>query len=95
MRRAQFAARAGCYWARLRHFSGETDLDVVANAFVRDDDRQRVEVRPTDAGFYSDADCGTWMLSDGIAAFGNDGAAMDPREIHRNRDAYRSLHQAR
>lgn len=84
------AARAGCYWARLRRFSGETTLDVVANDFVAGGGGQRVEVQPSDAGFFSAADCGTWRRSGGIASLRTSGAAMDPGEMERNRELYRS-----
>ncbi len=50
---------SGCYWERLSGFGGELS-DVIANNF--DDVRQIVEIKPTDAGFSTDADCGTWTM---------------------------------
>ncbi len=46
----------GCYWARLRGFSGELD-DIIVNNFS--DSIQTVTINPTDAGFSSER-CGTW-----------------------------------
>ncbi len=46
----------GCYWARLRGFSGELD-DIITNNFS--DSIQTVTINPTDAGFSSER-CGTW-----------------------------------
>ena len=54
-------AGAGCYWARLRRFSGETRLDVIDNEFVASGGRLGVVVLSTDVGFFSDAACGVWM----------------------------------
>ena len=86
-------ARAGCYWARLRRFSGETRLDVIDNEFLSDSGRRRVEVQPTDAGFYSDADCGTWTLSVSAGGLRSDAAGGSPSEIERNRELYRLRRQ--
>jgi hypothetical protein len=46
----------GCYWERLRGFSGEFE-DLIANNFT--DAPEVVTIAPTDAGFSSDG-CGTW-----------------------------------
>jgi len=48
---------SGCYWERLSGFSGQLS-DIIANNF--DSVRQIVEVKPTDVGFSSTANCGTW-----------------------------------
>jgi hypothetical protein len=45
-----------CYWERLAGFSGTFD-DLIANGLGP---RPIVSVSPSDAGFYTDADCGTW-----------------------------------
>ena len=52
-------ASSGCYWERLRGFSGESN-DRITNDFVGDGGRVIVAIRSSDAGFYADADCGTW-----------------------------------
>ncbi len=49
----------GCYWARLRGFSGEID-DIIANDF-RDSGQSIVTIKRSDAGFTTSG-CGTWTL---------------------------------
>jgi hypothetical protein len=56
--RAQTAS--GCYWERLRDFSGTID-GIVANDFVSGGGQQLVTIRSEDVGFDSDQDCGTWV----------------------------------
>lgn len=64
---------AGCYWARLSGFSGQTS-DILANNLS--DYHQVVTIEPGDAGFESDG-CGTWtnnlsaLTSSPTAPFGN------------------------
>lgn len=53
-------ARSGCYWERLRGFSGNID-DVLANDFQGFSGRAIVDILPTDAGFRFDADCGNFQ----------------------------------
>jgi hypothetical protein len=48
----------GCYWARLRGFSGEVD-EIIANGTGKAGERLRVRIRPSDKGFETH-DCGTW-----------------------------------
>ena len=86
-------ARAGCYWARLRRFSGETRLDVIENGFTEDDAPERVTILPTDIGFFTDAECGPWTRI-GLAT-GSTPAAMAESEIIQNHQHYRSLHPLR
>ena len=52
-------ARDGCYWERLRGFSGES-RDRITNDFVSGGGRQLVTIRSSDVGFFTDAACGTW-----------------------------------
>ncbi|HXG88269.1 MAG TPA: fibronectin type III domain-containing protein [Vicinamibacterales bacterium] len=54
----QVAAKSGCYWERLRGFSG-TFNDIIANKFVSTASPQLVTIMSTDVGFNND-DCGTW-----------------------------------
>src|SRR5262249_50759625 len=49
-------ASAGCYWERLRGFSGSLD-DVISNDFTNV--TAVVTISPSDAGFHT-AGCGTW-----------------------------------
>ena len=60
-------ASDGCYWERLRGFSGNLS-DVLDNDFVGSGGRQRVRIRSSDVGFYSDDDCGTWTPQSGGAS---------------------------
>ena len=81
-------AGAGCYWARLRRFSGVTGLDVIDNEFVASGGRRTVVVLSTDVGFFSDAACSAWTRS------GSGAGAAEARktrsELDRNRERYRS-----
>ena len=52
-------AGPGCYWERLRGFSGRIS-DVIDNEFVSGGGQQLVSILSSDIGFYNDADCGTW-----------------------------------
>lgn len=49
----------GCYWARLRGFSGELN-DIITNDF-RDGGQAIVTIKPSDEGFTTSG-CGTWTL---------------------------------
>jgi len=56
-------ASPGCYWERLRNFTGEIG-DVIANDFVGGGGRQLVTIVGSDSGFSTDGDCGTWTRTD-------------------------------
>ena len=56
----QTQAGPGCYWERRRDFTGELG-GIIDNEFCGAASVQTVEIAPTDAGFLSDADCGTWV----------------------------------
>lgn len=73
----------GCYWERLRNFTGELS-GIIANDFVGGGGVRRVTIRSSDVGFHTDEDCGTWT---------REGAGLDeltrsnenlPHEIERN-----------
>ncbi len=53
-------AGSGCYWERLRGFSGEVRPDVIANNFIGSASSQVVSVAGSDTGFYTAGNCGTW-----------------------------------
>ena len=92
-------ASSGCYWERLRGFSGS---DIIANDFVAGSGRQIVRISSSDVGFYSDADCGTWSRRTGSTLATSNGAesgvsgesvispATDPGTIDLNRQMYRA-----
>ena len=52
-------AASGCYWARLSSFDGEGH-SIIANDFVSTAGTQFVTINPSDIGFTTDAECGTW-----------------------------------
>ncbi len=62
----------GCYWERLSGFGGTLD-DVIANDFTPHAYPLVVEIKPTDAGFYADEDCGIWFLVTGPITSNPDG----------------------
>jgi len=51
------AGGEGCYWARLRNFSGENDI--ISNSFTGSEGQATATIKPTDKGFKT-AGCGTW-----------------------------------
>lgn len=83
--------RSGCYWERVRSFTGEFNA-IIANDFVGSSGPQLVTISPGDRGFYTNDDCGTWTRTGGagenIAAEGASNRGDLPRswaEIERNR----------
>ena len=60
-------ASSGCYWERLRNFSGESS-GRITNDFVGSGGRQIISISSSDAGFYTDADCGTWTRRGGSSS---------------------------
>ncbi len=52
-------AAYGCYWERLRGFSGKLG-DINDNDFVSSAGTQYVSISASDVGFNTDGDCGTW-----------------------------------
>lgn len=52
-------ATPGCYWERLSGFGGTLD-EIIANDFVGFNGPVIVDVRPTDAGFKFDGECGNF-----------------------------------
>lgn len=56
-------ARNGCYWERKSGFGGSLQ-EIIANDFVAfNADQYIVDIQGSDAGFQTDADCGTWFNS--------------------------------
>lgn len=51
--------QAGCYWERLRGFSGDVLKDVISNSVSATEGPVTVTIKPTDLGFKSQL-CGTW-----------------------------------
>lgn len=56
----QASSGAGCFWERLRHFQFQGLTSVIANSFSGAAKTQSVTIAAGDAGFSTDANCGTW-----------------------------------
>lgn len=56
------ATRAGCYWQRLRDFTGNLS-GIIANEFVANGGTRFVSIGGGDAGFSADDQCGQWTRS--------------------------------
>ena len=82
-------ASPGCYWERLRGFSGES-RDRITNDFVGDGGRVIVSIRSSDAGFYADDDCGRWSRRDGSSSNLVSPGAADPFRIEQNYRRHRA-----
>jgi hypothetical protein len=85
------ATRAGCYWERLRDFSGNLS-GILANDFVSGGGTRIVSIAGSDAGFGGDDECGTWTRSSASTGTRADQpAALMPQrwsdlEANRNRN---------
>ncbi len=55
-------AASGCYWQRTSSFDGQLK-SIIANDFLGSTQTAIVTISPTDTGFTTDADCGTWTLT--------------------------------
>jgi hypothetical protein len=55
-------AQDGCYWERRRDFTGNSSA-IIANDFLSGPQTAIVTIAPTDVGFHTDADCGTWLIT--------------------------------
>ena len=80
-------AMVGCYWERLRDFTGEFGA-VIANDFIPDAGQQFVTISDSDVGFQTDDECGTWTrvnaLSEALSS------RQLPDDIRRNWELNRS-----
>ena len=55
---------AGCYWERLRDFTGNLSA-IIANEFVSSAGSQLVAIASGDVGFSTDEECGPWTRVEG------------------------------
>jgi hypothetical protein len=62
----QTTASPGCHWERLRDFTGEPG-GIIAGDLIGSAGTQFVTVRADDAGFRSEAPCGTWTRAQAAA----------------------------
>jgi hypothetical protein len=79
--------QSGCYWERLRGFTG-TLSDIIANDFISTAGTRNIDIRSGDTGFHTDGDCGTWTQSLMLTSAADDGATTRS-EIERNREMAR------
>ena len=77
-------ANQGCYWARLRRFSGEF-RDIIDNDFVDEHEvgLKEVTIRASDGGFVTDDDCGTWTRVQGHMVLEGEPSAKSSEEAIR------------
>jgi hypothetical protein len=54
------SSRGTCYWERLKHFQYQGITGVIANSFSAGSKGLTVTIAPSDAGFNTDGNCGTW-----------------------------------
>jgi hypothetical protein len=57
----QVNASSGCYWERLRDFTGSLS-SIIANDYVSGAGPQLVSIAAGDVGFTTNSSCGTWTL---------------------------------
>lgn len=79
-------ASYGCYWERLRNFTGSLN-GIIANQFVSAPGPQLVTISATDAGFHTDDDCAVWTR---VGALTEDSAGQSAADIEQNRQLHRA-----
>lgn len=79
---------AGCYWERLRDFTGNFDA-IIANGFISTSQQAFLEPRSSDVGIWSDDDCGTWSPTSTVASLRSIDHEQSRDEIAANLAAYR------
>ena len=85
----QVTPGASCYWERLRHFQHQGLTSVIANGFAAAGKTQSVTIADADAGFSTDASCGTWTRASSADAMPATAAAEQSlADIERNRVLY-------
>lgn len=86
----------GCYWERLRNFTGQLS-GIIANDFVGGGGVRRVTIRSSDVGFSTDEDCGVWTRESSGASVGDVRLSEEssPDAIERNWRLKRRKHGLR
>jgi hypothetical protein len=77
------SVQSGCYWERLRDFTGTLD-GIIANDFISSASSQLVSIAAGDTGFSTDDSCGTWTKVSESSTSVIQGARSF-RDIQRNR----------
>ena len=90
------SSSAGCYWERLRHFQFQGNTGVIANSFSGGAKTQSVTIASGDAGFSTDANCGTWTrVSSAVQMNAADALEPSLADIERNWLLYEQSTRAR
>ena len=84
----QANASSGCYWERLRDFTGGV-TSIIANNFVSAAGPQLVSIAAGDVGFTTNFSCGTWAHVS--SQTGTSSAAQTPAEVEQHWLMKRSL----
>ena len=82
-------ASDGCYWERLRGFSGES-RDRITNDFVSGGGRVIVSIRSSDVGFYANDSCRSWSSRGGSSNNLAEPGATDSFQIEQNYRRHRA-----
>jgi len=78
------SAKAGCYWERLRDFTGNLSA-IITNDFVASGGPTLVAISGSDLGFDADDECGTWTRTSAASTLEVD-VIRSIGEIRRNRE---------
>jgi hypothetical protein len=74
-------AGPGCYWARLSDFTGSLG-GIIDNDFVSGGGQSLVTISASDAGFQTDADCGTWVPVSALVISDREKNPKDSEDLH-------------
>lgn len=77
----------GCYWERLRDFTGNLS-GIITNDFVPDDGQQFVTISGSDVGFQTVDEWGTWTRVSTLSEVRP--SRQSPNDIRRNWELNRS-----
>jgi hypothetical protein len=77
----QANASSGCYWERLRDFTGNLS-GIIANDFVSSAGPQLVSIAASDIGFTTTSNCGTWTRV--ASESGISSSVQTPAEVKQN-----------
>lgn len=81
-------AARGCYWERLRGFSGELS-SIIANDFVSGGGRVLVTIQGGDVGFQADSECGEFTRVSTVLSFEDQSGSAGSGDIAFNRSKRR------
>lgn len=82
-------AQSGCYWERLRDFTGNLS-GIIANNFVSAAGSQLVTISAGDTGFDTNDTCGTWTRVSGIST---EAIGVSPQQSPADIEWQRTMHR--